>query len=137
MKNGFTLIEAILTLGVLAAGLLGVLMLYHQNVARSNEMEQTLVATMLAQEKLEQIIHDKEYQHYAFITPLNYPVTEELTSEGYPGYSRTITIQEVSDTDLATPRVGSGYKKVTVGVRIPGGDLIQLDTLVTLWGEAI
>lgn len=135
MKNGFTLIEAILTLGVLAAGLLGVLLLYHQNVARSGEMEQTLVATLLAQERLEQIIHDKKYQGYAFINSSNYPVTEELTPEGFPGYLRTLTIVEVNTTDLTTPRVGSGYKRVAVGVQIPGGDLIQLETLVTLWGE--
>ncbi|MBI5300115.1 MAG: prepilin-type N-terminal cleavage/methylation domain-containing protein [Deltaproteobacteria bacterium] len=134
-QRGFTLIEAILTLTILAGGIVGVLTLYQRNIANSDEMEQTLIATLLAEEKLEQIVHDKKYKLYPYIVTANYPATENLTAEGYPAYTRTITIQEVRSTDLITPQSGTGYKRVTVGVSITGGPTITFDTLLTQWGE--
>lgn len=133
--KGFTLIEAVLTLSVLAGGVFGVLVLYQQNIARSNEMEQTLVATELAQEKLEQIILDKKYQLYAYVIPANYLASEDLTAQGFPGYTRTISILEVNPSDMISAQTNSGYKKITVSVAVTGGLTVTLDTLVTLWGE--
>lgn len=134
MKHkGFTLVEAILTLSLLSAGILGLLSLFQQNVGRSDEMEQTLVASLLAQERLEQIIHDKKYQGYLFIVGTNYPASENLASQGYPGYTRTTTIQEVSGSDLTSPQNGSGYKRITVSVAVTGGPTSTFQTLVTEW----
>ena len=135
-KNGFTLIEAVLTLSVLAVGLMGILTLYQQNIGKANEMEQTLVATELAQEKLEQIILDKKYKLYAFITAANYTSPENMSAQGFPGYTRTTTILEVDPSDMVSAQSGSGYKKITVSVSVTGGLTVTLDTLVTLWGES-
>lgn len=134
-QKGFTLIEAILTLTILASGIVGVLTLYQRNIAKSDEMEQTLIATLLAQEKLEQIVQDKKYKLYPYIITANYPVTEDLTAEGYPAYTRTTTIQEVNSGNLTTPQSGTGYKRVTVGVSVTGGPTVTFDTLLTQWGE--
>ena len=134
-QKGFTLIEAILTLTILATGIVGVLTLYQRNIANSDEMEQTLTATLLAQEKLEQIVQDKKYKLYPYIITANYPATEDLTAEGYPDYTRTTTIQEVNNTNLTTSQNGTGYKRVTVGVSVTGGPTIIFDTLLTQWGE--
>lgn len=133
--KGFSIIEAILTLSILSAGVLGVMSLYQKNIAQSNETETTLIATALAQEKLEQILHDKKYQEYIFIIAANYPTSEDLTPIGYPGYTRTIAIQEVSGTDLSSAQSGTGYKKITVAVQSAGNPTITLETLVTAWGE--
>lgn len=135
MKKGFTLIEVIITLGVLAGGVMGVLTMYHRNIERAAQMEQTLIATQLAQEKLEQILHDKKYQNYAYILAANYPSPEDLESQGFGGYTRTTTIAEVNATDLTTPQNGTGYKKITVTVFLNGTQAATLETLVTLWGE--
>lgn len=133
--KGFTLIEAILTASLLAAGILGLLTLFQQNVGRSDEMEQTVIASLLAQERIEQIIHNKKYQGYANITAANYAGSENLASIGYPGYTRTTTIQEVSGNDLTTPQNGSGYTRITVTVTPTGGQAATYQTLVTYWGE--
>lgn len=134
-KKGFTFIEAILTLLILSGGILGILALFQQNVSRFNESEVLLSASYLAQEKMEQIIHDKKRQGYNFVIIDNYLSPEDLDSEGYPGYSRTLTIEEVRDTDLITPQNGTGYKRITVSVTPPGYPAITLITLITSWGE--
>ena len=136
-KKGFTFIEAILTLLILSGGVVGVMTLYQKNIERADEMEQTLIATTLAQEKLEQIMQDKKYKTYAYIIQSNYPVTEVLTAEGYPDYTRTVTISEVSPSNLSSPPQGneSGYTKVTVAVQVAGGPTATFDTLITEWGE--
>ena len=134
--TGFTLIEVIITLSVLAGGVMGVLTLYQRNIEQAARMEQTLIATQLAQEKLEQILLDKKYQNYAYINATNYPATpEDLASQGFAGYTRTTSIAEVDDANLTTPQNGTGYKKVTVTVLLNGTQAAKLDTLVTLWGE--
>lgn len=135
MKKGFTLIEVIITLSVLAGGVMGVLTMYHRNIERAAQMEQTLIATQLAQEKLEQIILDKKYQNYAYILSANYPSPEDLGSQGFNGYTRTTTIAEVNATNLTTQQNGTGYKKITVTVLINATPAATLETLVTLWGE--
>lgn len=133
-QKGFSLIEAVLALAIIGAGIAGVLTLYQQTVARSNESELTLKATYLAQTRLEQIVHDKKYKGYAFIIAGNYPALEDLTAQGYPGYTRTTTIQEVSASDLTTPQTGTGYKRITVGVSTTGGPTASFATLLTQWG---
>lgn len=134
-KNGFTLIEAVLTLTLLAGGMMGVLTLFQRNVSEANDAEQTLVATHLARERMEQIIQDKKYDLYASIVSANYPSPEDLTAQGFPGYTRTISIVEVNATNLTAPDAGSGYKRVTVSVQVTGMDTVTLTTLLTEWGE--
>lgn len=137
-NKGFTFVEAILTLTLLTGGMLGVLHIFYQNTDAAAEMEQTLKATYLAQEKAEQMIQDKKYQGYDYIVAANYPATEDLTAEGYAGYTRTISMVEVMANDINTPskpNPGSDYKRVTVSVAVAGGDTVTLTTLVTRWGE--
>lgn len=134
-KKGFTFIEAILTMSLMAAGFVGVFTLYQQNIARSDEMEQTAVCVSMAQEMLERITQDKAFQEYDYVDIDNYTSPESLTNYGYPGYTRTISIQEVSAADLTTSQSGSGYKRVEVAVEEPGGTTITLTTLLTQWQD--
>ena len=134
-QKGFPFIEIIMTLLLLAGGVVGIFALYQQNVARSGENEQFVTATLLAQEKLETMIHNKKFSGYDSISSANYPTTEDLTAEGFNNYTRITTIAEVREDDLETPQNGSGYKKITVSVSIPGGFTIPLQTLLTDWGE--
>lgn len=129
--------EAVLTLTILSGGLMGILVLYEQNVLSANAMEQTAVATYLAQERVEQILQDKKYNLYASIVSANYPATEDMTASGFPGYTRTVSIVQVDATDLTTPQNNppTGYKRLTVSVQIAGGNTVTLTTLLTEWGE--
>lgn len=135
-KNyGFTLIEAVLTLSLLAGGLMGILTLYQRNVVEANQIEHTLQANYLAQEKLEQIVQDKKYNLYAFVTAANYLASEDLTLQGFKGFIRTIQIREVDSGNLSVTNAGSGYKEIIVAVQVPGGKTVTLKTLLTKWGE--
>lgn len=134
-KLGFTLVEAVLTLTLVSGGILGVLHLFQQNVRSANDMEQTLRATYLAQERMEQIIQDKKYRFYDYIISANYPSPVDLAPQGFPGYTRTITILEVSPQNLTSSQPNSEYKRLTVSVQVAGGDTVTLTTLLNLWGE--
>lgn len=135
--KGFTLIEAILTMLVLSGGLVWLMNAFQQDVGRSVETENVFVANSLAQERMERIIQDKALQGYAYTTSANYASPEDMTVEGFPGYTRTTTIQEINSADLVTPQSGSGYKRITVSVAVAGGSTVTLDTLLTFWGEGL
>lgn len=132
-QKGFTLIETILAMLVLAVGIFGTMHLFYQTTHRTFETDAYLKATALAREKLEEITFDKKMNGYAYAVDANYPVSEVLTGN-FSDFTRTISIREVDATDLNTTQNNSGYKKVTVMVSWSGGSL-TLDTLVTLWGE--
>lgn len=134
-RAGFTFIEAVLTLTLVAGGILGVIYLFQQNVRSANDMEHTVRATYLAQERMEQIIQNKEYLGYNSIVSANYPSSENLTAQGFSGYTRSVSIVEVNPNDLATPQPNSQYKRLTVSVQVSGGDTVTLTTLLTRWGE--
>lgn len=131
-KKGFTLIEAILTIMLLGVGMVGVLTLFQNNVAKSNESEYTMIAAYLAQERLERFVQDKRYRGYNEMIGLG--SNEDLAGIGYPGYTRTLTSAEVDPADLTTESSGSQYLKVTCAVTTPMGDSITLETLLTAWG---
>jgi len=133
-RSGFTLIEAVLTMTVLALGLTGVMTLYHRTVARYDEVEKWLIAEELARAKVEQIVFDKKFRGYDYIVSANYPASEDLSLSGFAGMTRAINIAEVDGIDLTTSRFGSGYKKVTIDVSVLGGPTVNLVTLVTQWG---
>jgi len=136
MKNqGFTFIEAVLTLTLLAGGLMGILTLYQRNVVEANQIEQTLQADYLAQERMEDIIQDKKYNLYAYVTAANYLASEDLTAQGFRGFIRTIQIREVSPSNFSVTQAGSNYKEITVSVQVPGENTVTLRTLLTKWGE--
>lgn len=130
---GFTIIEAVLTMAILSFGVLGVMTLYQQNVARSSYSERTLKATLLAQQKMEQIVHDKTYNGYSYLVSGNYTSPEDLTAAGYAGYTRTITFANVNANTLNDQVPNAGYRRVTVAVAISGGETVSLTTLVTDW----
>lgn len=128
------MIEGIFTLTILAFGIVGVLTLFQQNVDRSDLSEAQTLALGLAQERLEQVVQNKAINGYETIIEANYPPFEDLAAEGYPGYTRLLTILEVKGTDLITPTPVSGYKRLTVTVVMPGGEKMTLETLITAWG---
>lgn len=133
-KHGFTLIEIIITI-VLLAILTSGLMAMFTTFSKSNGDPSVITqATELAQEKMEQIIADKNNPARGFpylITsgPNNYPAENPVT--GFTNFSRSVTIVYVDPAvSLNTGVAGlTNYKNVSVTVTSLTGS-VTTSTLV-------
>ena len=85
-------------------------------LTQSVQENSLVIASFLAQERLEQIFAAKANSGYGYgyITAANFP--DETPVAGFTGYSRSVTITEVRGNDLTTPLVNSGFKKIVVKV---------------------
>lgn len=126
-NKGITLIESILAMAILAAGLIGVMVVFVGGTSSSLEANTTVVAANLAREKLEEIIADRATHGYA--TALSRDYTDN-PGGNYSNYTRTVTITEVDNADLTTSELGSGYARVVVVVTWGGPSGVQLETLI-------
>ena len=110
LKNnkGFSLIESALTTVILSTALITSLFVIQGLLIGSVDQELNTIATQLANEQIEIIMADKEFQGYDYISDDNYE--SEILTE-YSNLSRTVTITEVNEDDLLTPEEDSGSKK--------------------------
>lgn len=139
--RGFTLIEAVLSLSLLAVGLFGLLYSFQGAVSSSGITDQSYIATNLARETLETIIarRDCEQSGCGYASTLSAIQANSYNASpvtGFPGYNVTTTAVEVSpgtssdSTNFTVPTSGSGYARVTVTVSFNNGT--NTVTLVTL-----
>lgn len=129
--RGFTLVDTILMMVVVGIGVSG-LMAYFISVNRqAMNSNMTVAASVLAQERIDQVVAAKVYQGYNFVVAANYP--NENLGGAFAGYSRTTQIQEVNPADLTTAQVGSGLKRIDITVQWSAApaDRVILTTLVT------
>jgi len=128
-NKGFTIIENILTVTVVALGLMGGMIVMQNATAKTVNNDMTTIATQVANEKIEAIMADKEFSGYTTIIEDNYP-TEGL-SDPY-NFTRTTDINEVNAEDLTTSEESSGMKKVVVTVSWGDEDYhkVSVSTLV-------
>ncbi|MBI2343771.1 MAG: type II secretion system protein [Deltaproteobacteria bacterium] len=132
-RRGFTLVDSILMMLVVGIGMAG-LMAYFTSVNQQMlDGDMTVKASVLAQEKMDQVIADKMYQGYNTILNANYP--QEALVGDFTGFTRTTAIQEVDPNDLITPLAGSGLKRIniTVGWGNAAAQQITVTTLVTTY----
>lgn len=121
-QRGFTLIEIIITivlLAIITSGLMAMFTTFSKSNGDPSVMTQ---ATELAQEKMEQIIADKNnpargFTYLSTTGPNNYPA-ENAASLGFPNFSRSVNIVYVNpaaslNTGVAGP---TNYKNVSVTV---------------------
>lgn len=130
-RRGFTLVDTILMMLVVGIGVSG-LMTYFISINRqAMNSNMTITASVLAQERMDQVVAAKMYQGYNAIVPANYP-NENLTGN-FAGYTRMTQIQEVNPADLTTAQAGSGLKRVDVTVQWgpAAAERVVLTTLVT------
>ncbi len=131
-RRGFTLLEMLLTMIVIAVGMMGVMQLFENAARGALQADLNGIATVLAREKLERIAVDKVRDGYAAIDAGDYP--QENFSEEFSPYVRTTEIIEVSGDDLVTPEADSGFKRVAVTVRW-GGQLSERITIATIFAD--
>lgn len=129
-QRGHSIFETVLSVSIVAGGLLGGMSVMQNSTLTSQNGDRATVGGELASESMESILADKEFLGYGVVAAENYP-NEELAAP-FSGFTRTVTVTEVSLSDLTTPQVGSGVKKVAVTVDWGDGDdeKVQLMTLL-------
>ena len=115
--QGFTLTEVLIAMVVLTIGLLGLSAMTIATTKGLAFSKRLTTATILAQDKIEEI----KRANYAGITAANYP--SETPVPGYPQFKRTVTIspsQPVPDTTtvIVTTSWGGGASSSSHAVTI-------------------
>lgn len=110
--RGFTLIESIMTTGLIATGILGMTLVMQNNVTKTVNADHNVKAVNLAQEKIEQILADSSFMGYEYVLSNDAYQNEEIDG----GFTRSVSIAEVAEDDLETPENGTGLNKVEVEV---------------------
>lgn len=155
-RNGFTLIESVLSVTLIAAGLIGVLFAFQNSIYNSLLADQTIVAVNLGRETLERIaaLRDCDNAGCGYDAALTALVTNQTFDQnpvsGFTNYIVDATARVVdpdddsgSDDFLNADLTGtsgvtneitgdSGYARVGVTVRWNNGsDFITIETLMT------
>ena len=121
--RGYSLVEVVLVVVLVAVAIPPLLRLFGHSVLSSVDAEVRTKAVYYAQEKLEQILNDKKIAggYQTVITPGRYPADQPAE-----GFQRTVTI----DT---TGMVYNGvrYARVVVTVSHQGIPDVQLETWIT------
>ncbi|MBI2091572.1 MAG: hypothetical protein HYT75_01065 [Deltaproteobacteria bacterium] len=125
-SKGVTLIEAVLMIGIVGAGLIGIAYTMFGGPKSALIADQTVVAAHLAREKMEQILADRANNGYATTIATSY--SDGALTGNYSIYTRNVTITEVdSDADggsddFLDALAGSGYARVTTTVTWNSGN---------------
>jgi len=103
-EQGFTFVETLLTLAIMAVLSAAIVGLLNTLIALEIRQEGKQICLYLAREGLEEVLHVRNQEGFDAITSNRFSQSE--TIEGYPQFSRQIVVEDVS-VDL---------KKVTVTV---------------------
>ncbi len=134
-SNGFTLIEIIITIAVLAIAAVGVLSVFSVGIQGSPHPLLVAQATQLAQERMETIVGDRlnPGRSFNYIDPGNYGADAPVV--GPNTFNRSVSIFCVTAADLNTnkgaPPCASGYTHVTVTVANAAIGTVTVQGLVT------
>ncbi|PIR21185.1 MAG: hypothetical protein COV45_00125 [Deltaproteobacteria bacterium CG11_big_fil_rev_8_21_14_0_20_47_16] len=134
---GFTIIEAVLSIGLMAFGLLGVIYAFHGMGTSSVLADQTVVATNIARGAIDKIIAKRDTSGYSSaLTAITNGNFSESPVANYPPYTLSVTAYEVDPDkdggldDYLDASPGSGFARVTITVSWNSG--ANTATLVTL-----
>jgi type II secretory pathway pseudopilin PulG len=136
---GFTLVEAVLSLALVATGLLGVIYAFQSMSQSSLLADQTVTATNIARATIERIIARRDANGYAStLAAVSTSNTfDENPVTGFSGYVLNSSALEVDPDDdgnvddFLDAAPGSGYARVTVQVSWnSGSNSISLVTLM-------
>lgn len=130
--RGFTIIEAVLALSLLAVGLFGLLYSFQGSMTSSLLVEQSYVATNLARATMETIIARRDSSlsggGYAdTLSAIQAGSFNQSPVAGFTGYTVTATALEVDPgtsndaTNFTVAMANSGFARVTVAATFNGG----------------
>ncbi|MBU0504849.1 MAG: hypothetical protein ABII18_07750 [bacterium] len=130
-KKGISLLEAVLTIFVLAVGFMSSMQAIQEILTTTNFSDKEVVATQLASEKLEGILADRQAYGFTYIIGANYP--DEVLTGDYVGYERRTYVFPVTAANLnGSAAPPTDFKRVEVHVKHGNAidDKIELTGLV-------
>ncbi|MBL4818280.1 MAG: type II secretion system protein [Deltaproteobacteria bacterium] len=137
--RGFSLIESVLSMTIIAAGFIGIVTAFQGSAQSSLLADQTITATYLASGTLDRIFARRDTNGYtttvAYINAENY---DQNPVSGFSNYVLTATALEVDpdadagNDDFLDSSPSSGYARVTVSISWDSGARsISLASLIT------
>ena len=90
--RGFTLIELVFVIIFLSVALVALLDMTSASTSTVVKSQVLIVATNLANEKMEQVFADKNGRGYPYIEQTNY--ASEINPNGQSGYERYVTVSD-------------------------------------------
>lgn len=106
-RRGFSLLEILIALMILSMGLTGVLTFFGMSQARARQAEAMTTATMLARQKMADLLLDLEKRSSEGRFPADDEEKTEPCAESEPGYECTVRIRKV---EIPLPPVGDAGK---------------------------
>ncbi len=121
---GFTLVELVMTIALLTVGVPALISLGTNCLTSMHQGTYATTASMLAQEKLEQVLADRacSTRGFNYIVSGNYPAESSIPP--FSGYTRSVTI--AADSTYS----GIVFRNVSVTVTAPDGNAVALSTWV-------
>jgi len=107
-ENGFTLVEVLVAVVVLGIAFLAMYQMQAMAVRGNETGNQVTIATMLAQDKLEEI----KNTNYDNVTTINFPAENYGMVPGYPQFRREVMVTE--NGKIKTVRVNVLWKVVRI-----------------------
>lgn len=104
-SQGFSLLEILLALGIMAAAVTGILGLFGSGQAMGRRAETVSVATMLARQKMAEVTLDLEKQMREGKLPQD---TEHAEGAFDPPFERFRWAKEIRKVELPIPRIQEG-----------------------------
>ena len=128
--GGFTLIEAVLIMTIIASSFLGFGYLFGNVDQEALKADLTILATKLAKERMEELIQTKADSGYAAISV---GTTSTPVTSGTWNFTRVVTVSYVNPADFSSSASDTGYKKVLITVSWGAGTgaSVALTTLMT------
>ncbi len=130
MKQGFTLIEMLIAITLIVSGLMVLMQLMSVAIFADSDLEYSLIALNLANEKLEEL-KDDGYSH-ANLDPASSPFTEASIS-GFDFVDQRQWTVDYVDANLDSSVSDTGLKDVTVQVQWTqkgGTQSVAVETLI-------
>lgn len=126
---GFTLIEAVLIMVIMAVAFLGFGFLFGNVTQRALQTDLTVLATKLARQKMDEVMQTKADSGYAAVASS----APSSVSSGTWNFTRQVDANYVNSSDFSSSAIDTGYKKVVVTVSWGSGtgEAISLTALLT------
>jgi type II secretory pathway pseudopilin PulG len=123
--RGFTLVEMVIIIILLAGGATAMMALYSQASGAMTRSETIQVAVQLAQECSDYIVTRRRQQDYATVTGLGTTVCDSPNLPVYAGYNRTVATAAVAPGSGACPSTAGACTQYTVSTDAGGPVLAQ------------
>lgn len=114
LKEGFSVVEALVMMTILALGLVTILLVLRTASINNANAHFATIAGKLAEGRLEAILADRRTRGFAHIDNANYPDEDPVI--GFRAYKRSVNIYFVDLADLDAEVGVSNYKRIDVAI---------------------